>query len=466
MQVNAIAVLPFVSLSATPEDDAFCDGVTEEVTAALARVEGLKVPSRTVMAQHKGKSVDLRKLASELGVQAFLEGSLRREGSRYLFTAQLIDAREGFHMWAETYDHSSASRLDLQRDVASSMARAVAQRARGRQKTEQPPSSEAVNAYVRANDLLRTDPRATGWSRGVPREHQEAIKLLTRATQIEPRFSSAWSALAQAYLIASEYDQQARPRMIQQAKVTARHAIELDESLGEAWATLGDIAFYVEWNLGEAERAIRRSIELQPRDARSQQQYADLLRITGRRNGAGFELNRAIALAPSDANLRAQRALHLYDEGQFEQCRAEAEQSLHLRPNYTMAMWLRGLCFQAERRWADAEREFRHALAIAPADGRALPALANLYAQMGRQSEAAALVARMRKLADQGRPIHYALALVHAGSGSSAAAIRELELAFRDHDPNLLYMTVERRFENIAREPGFVSMARRIGLRL
>jgi TolB-like protein/Flp pilus assembly protein TadD len=461
-------VLPFVSLSTAPEDDAFCDGVTEEVTAALARVEGLKVPSRTVMAQHKGKSVDLRKLASELGVQAFLEGSLRREGNRYLFTAQLIEAGEGFHMWAETYDRSSASRLDTQREVASSMARAVAERASGRQQwnqTARVPADEAMNSYVRATDLLRTDPRTTGWSQGVPREHQEAIDLLAQATRIEPRFSVAWSAMAQAYLIASEYDRSARPRMIQQAKIAARRAIELDASLGEAWGTLGDIAFYVEWNLSEAERALRRAIELQPRDPRSQQEYADLLRITGRRHEAGVELNRAIALAPSDANLRAQRALHLYDEGRFEECRAESAQSLHLRPNYTMAIWLRGLCYQAEQKWADAEREFRFALTIAPADGRALPALANLYARMGRRSEAAALVARMRELADQGRPIHYALALVHAGSGSTTAAIQELELAFRDRDPSLPYMTVERRFESIAQDSRFVTLARRLGLR-
>lgn len=449
-RIRAIAVLPFVNLGAAAEDELLCDGVTEALTAALARTPALRVPSRTAMAGLKGKPVDVAKLAAGHRVEAFVEGSLRREGDRYLLTAQLIDTRDGYHLWAETYDRTAPSAMDFQQEAAGAIAAALAERVSGRLawRGEGRPeaSSEARALHLRAHDLLRQDPRHTSWPRGVPPNFSEAIRLLERTVEIEPDFAAAWSTLAHALLLSSEMDPANRQAALEKAKATARRAIQADPSFAEPHMILGDIALYADWDFSVAETELRRAIELNPRDPYAQSEYADVLRITGRPAQAKVELARALSLAPDDANLRAQNALHLYDERRWSEAMAEAGQALKLRPDYTMALWIKGLCHEAAEDWTAAEREFQAALAIAPEDPRALPALGHLYGVSGRADEAARILARLEALRTGGKAVYYSIALVQTGLGRIDEAVQWLERGLKERDPNLPYASVEQRF--------------------
>jgi tetratricopeptide (TPR) repeat protein len=138
---------------------------------------------------------------------------------------------------------------------------------------------------------------------------------------------------------------------------------------------LGEIGRYHVWDFPAAEAAFRRAIELNPRDAYAQAGYADVLRITGRGGLATIEIARALTLEPNDAKLRRRQALHFYDDGQCAEVIREADQASTMRPNLTMAFRMKGLCYESTRDWAAAERELKAALAIAPEDPRALPAI-------------------------------------------------------------------------------------------
>jgi len=448
--VSAIAVLPFVNLNASPEDERLCDGVTEAVTAALARTPGLRVPSRTALAGLKGKPVDVRKLAAEHQVNAFVEGSLRREGARYLLTAQLIDTREGYHLWAETFDRTTNSPLDFEQQVATEIAAALTERIAGRvpwRRTGRPaPSSEAWALHLKAHDLLRRDPRTESWPKGLPPHFREAIGMMERATRLEPDFAEAWSTLANALLISSELAPGERRPMLDRATAAAKRAIQADPTLAEPHSFLGDIALYADWDFPEAEAALRRAIELNPRDPYAQMGYADVLRITGRAAEAKIELARALTLDPNNAKLRVQNALHLYDDGRCAEVTREADEALTLRPNLTMAYWIKGLCRESERDWAAAEREFQAALNLAPQDSRALPAIGHLYAVSGRRKQAERIREKLQELRAAGKPVAYAIALIQTGLGEKGDAFAWLNRGLAERDPSMPYLGVEQRF--------------------
>ncbi|MGH9719506.1 MAG: tetratricopeptide repeat protein [Bryobacteraceae bacterium] len=447
--VSAIAVLPFVSLAASPEDERLCDGVTEAVTSALGRTPGLQVPSRTALANLKGKTVDVRKLAADHRVNAFLEGSLRREGNRYLLTAQLIDTQDGYHLWAETFDRTTESALDFQQQVAGEIANALVERVSGRVPWRQAGrpggSSEARSLHLKAHDLLRQNRRQQSWPKGIPPHFIEAIRLLERATELEPDFAPAWSGLAHALLLSSEMDRAERQAMLDRAKSAAKRAIQADPSFAEPYMVLGDIALYVDWDFPAAEAVLRRAIELNPRDAYAQSEYADVLRITGRFTQAKIELARALTLAPDDASLRVQNALHLYDERRCAEVIREADQALTIRPKLTMALWIKGLCYEAQREWSAAEREFKAALAIAPEDGRALPALGHLYAVSGKHAGASRILAQLEALQSAGKRVTYSIALIYTGLGQRDQAFAWLYRAFEERDQSLPYAGIEQR---------------------
>ena len=468
--VSAIAVLPFVNLSASPEDERLCDGVTEAITTALARTPGLRVPSRTALAGLKGKPVDVHKLAAEHQVNAFVEGSLRREGARYLLTAQLIETREGYHLWAETFDRTANSPLDFEQQVAAEIAAALTERVAGRvpwRNAGRPaPSSEARTLHLKAHDLLRRDPRTESWPKDVPPHFREAIAMMERATRLEPDFADAWSTLANALLLSSEMAPGERRAMLERAKAAAKRAIQADPSLAEPHAHLGDIALYAEWDFHAAEAALRRAIELNPRDPYAQMGYADVLRITGRAAEAKVELARALTLDPNNAKLRVQNALHLYDDGRCAEVAREADEALTLRPNLTMAYWIKGLCHESERDWAAAEREFQAALTIASQDSRALPAIGHLYAVSGRRKQAERILEKLEELRSAGKPTAYAIALIHTGLGEKGQAFAWLNRGLAERDPSMPYAGVEQRFIPLRRDPRWSALISSLRLQL
>jgi tetratricopeptide (TPR) repeat protein len=387
-----------------------------------------------------------------------------------LLTAQLIETREGYHLWAETFDRTANSPLDFEQQVAAEIAAALTERVAGRvpwRNAGRPaPSSEARTLHLKAHDLLRRDPRIESWPKNVPPHFREAIGMLERATRLEPDFADAWSTMANALLLSSEMAPGERRAMLERATAAAKRAIQADPSLAEPHALLGDIALYAEWDFHAAEAALRRAIELNPRDPYAQMGYADVLRITGRAAKAKVELARALTLDPSNAKLRVQNALHLYDDGRCAEVAREADEALTLQPKLTMAHWIKGLCHESERDWAAAEQEFQAALTIGAQDSRALPAIGHLYAISGRRKEAERILEKLGELRASGKPTAYAIALIHTGFGEKDHAFAWLNRGLAERDPSMPYIGVEQRLIPLRRDPRWSGLISSLRLKL
>jgi TolB-like protein len=273
----------------------FADGMTEEILNALAQVPDLRVAARTSSFAYKGREVDIRDVARELGVATVLEGSVRRDGDDLRITAQLIDARNGFHLWSETYDRELESVFAIQEEIAEAIAREL--------KGSLGLSSGDRLVRNRTGDMgayeLYLDARAHVRRRGEGVE--QAIGLFERALQRDPGFAPAWAGLAEAWSLAPYWhagrDSAYWAESLGRAEEAAEKALELDPAMVSAHVALGNV-HRDRWEWVESERWYRRALELAPDNPEANQQYAEMLAGMGRIEEAIPYARRAAELDP------------------------------------------------------------------------------------------------------------------------------------------------------------------------
>ncbi len=464
-QVRSIAVLPFMSLSGTAKGERFADGLTEEVIARLARAPELKVPARSTTFQYKAKTVDLRTLGEQLEVDAVLEGSVRCELERCRVTAELVLARDGFHLWAETYEEPADDLLAVQERMSAIIAEDLLRRVQGlagwRGRGRHTPHPAAFAAYVEGSRLFRRDRLRGQSSEGLHPDHQRAIELLEEAVTLDPEFAEGWAALADACEFAISLDRQRGPKLEARADEASRRALRLDDSLALAHAVQGSLRFYRRWDFAGAESAFRRAVEIHPREARWQSHLADLLLIQGRMAEAAVELDRAIMLEPRAGGLLTQKALLLHHRGLYEEAIRLAQHAEVLDPGVVLPIWVQGLCQEQLGQWAEAERSFRRALELAPYDVRAITALGHLFGLSGRREEAEAILGRLKSW-DEVAGKSYPIALVCVGLGRYDEALNWLERAYEERDPSFPYLGIEARLAPLRDRPKAQELLQRL----
>ena len=291
-QIKSIAVLPLANLSGDPAQDYFADGMTEELTTDLGQISALRVISRTSAIHYKGTNKTLPEIARELHVDAVVEGSVERSGERVRITAQLIEAPTDRHLWAMKYERDLRDVLSLQGDVAQAIANEVRIKLTPQEQIHlakaRPVKPEAHEAYLRGLFELR---KQTG--EGI----EKAIEYFRQAVALDPNEALAYASLADAY-----YEQSSILRapleVMPKAKAAAARAIELDDDLAEAHASLGYVRLNFDWDWPGAEREFRRSLELNPNLPLAHAGYAHYLLTVRRTEEAAQEVVRAQTIDP------------------------------------------------------------------------------------------------------------------------------------------------------------------------
>jgi TolB-like protein/class 3 adenylate cyclase/Tfp pilus assembly protein PilF len=288
---RSIAVLPFANLSRDPGDEYFSDGMTEEILTALARIEGLKVISRTSIMRYKGSTASLREIGRELDVRSILEGSVRHAGPRVRITAQLIDAATDAHLWAERYDRDLEDIFAIQTDVAERIVEALkgklspGERAR---LAAAPTSVPAYQEYLRGLSFL---------NRRSPDDLRRAIDHFERALASDPEYAPAHAGVANACVLQLHWGQEGGAVDPDRAVAEADRAFDLDPACGEACAARGMIGIYRrDWS--GAEESFRCALECNPGDATGRQWYAQFLAAMGRFEEAFEQIAKARELDP------------------------------------------------------------------------------------------------------------------------------------------------------------------------
>ena len=463
-EVRSVAVLPFVNLGTQATEDRVAEGLTEDIITQLALIPGLKVPSRTAVWQYRGKVLDPRDAGRALGVGTVLEGSVRRSGNRVRVVAQLIDVRDGFHLWAQSYDREGEDALAVQSAVSRLIGQDLQTRLSGdgnwNEAGRADPDGEAQRVYLEGYRLFQMDAIRREWAalrdaRGIPPRMVETIRAFERATELDPQFAGAWAGLAEVTEWAASWSDDARKQFRGQAEGAARKALSLEPTNAIAMATMGLIYHSHDWDLRRAEPYLRQAVELRPRSTGLQGDYANCLVALGRYDEARELLERGQILEPGSPRPSGRLALLMAQLGDSAEARRYAKDSLGRDPRYRYAMLALAYADELDGNLDAAENAYREILRVHPTEDRTLASLGALLARRGRRGEAVLMGARLRDMVTRGRRREVFEAIVRTALGDRRTALTRLEQAWERHDPNLLNLELELHLAPLAGEPRF-----------
>jgi TolB-like protein/Flp pilus assembly protein TadD len=426
--ITSIAVLPLENLSGDPQQDYFADGITEALINELGRIHALRVISRSSVMGYKGRKKALEQVARELNVDALVEGAVVREGSRVRVTAQLVRMQPERQLWAERYERDVASILVLQADLARAIAGEV------RAKLTSP--EQALLSKARAVDPEAYEAYLKGrfqFNKATAEGIHKARVSFDEAIRKDPSFAPAYAGLADTYSWSWTFPGrtlQAPHAVFPKAKAAVLKALELDDALAEAHASLGFIKEVYDWDWEGAERAYRRAIELNPSYATAHHWYAMYLGIPKRYDEAFAYLRRAEELDPLSLRVRSGKGWLYFWSGQFDRMLQDAQTMLELEPGHGQVHYFLGHAYLAKGMYEEAIASYRREMARSGKATRLLAFTAYALGKAGQTTEALKLIAELTERARHDYVAGNLLAIAHMGVGNKEEALRWLEHAF------------------------------------
>ena len=312
---NSIAVLPFVNMSDSRENDYFCDGISEELIGLLAKVPYLKVVARTSSFVFKDKGADVRQIAELLGVNNVLEGSVRLAGNHIRVSAQLIDASTGYHLWAETFDAQFEDVFTVQEQIAGAIVSALKVSFDTEGGIPGITDRAAPTADMTAYQLYLQG--LYHWKRRGESSIRKSIDLFRAAIDRDPAFAYPYQALSTAYLVLPFYSRESRMDAFAQAESAAMEAMDLDPSLAQAHAVLAFISLK-RWDWPAADRRFRLALAAAPNDPTTHQWYSEFLSYVGYIDASVTEALRARELDPVSPVINDRLGVAYLWSGEYE----------------------------------------------------------------------------------------------------------------------------------------------------
>ena len=455
--IRSIAVLPLENVGGDPRDEYFSDGMTDELMAALSRVPGLRVASRTSSYVFKGKrNVDVRQIANRLNVAAVLEGSVQRDGDRMRINTQLTNVSDGLSLWSGRYERDNKDVFRVEDEISQAAVRALTPALTGRAVAHLArPGTDNIDAY----DLyLRARFRFNNFTEP---DLRESITLYRQALDKDPRYALAWAGIAESWsYLADDYmaPREAEPNV----KAAALHALALDSTVAAAHALLGTELYQFEWNFDDGGRELREALALDPHLFISQLSYHGYLIATGHLDSALAVLEQAQALDPLSV-LDALFLGRFYGiVGRYDRAAGEYRHALDLSPGNPPALLGLGQALLDGRDTAAADSVLKVAYALYPPEETYV--FAESFAGLGRRADAMRLLADMIK-ASRSRYIGAeGIAAVYVRLGDADNAFNWLDSAVVARSAYVLSLEADRKWDPIRGDPRFGALVQRIGL--
>lgn len=464
---TTLAVLPFTDRSPDGDQEYFSDGITEELIATLARVDGLRVASRTSAFAFRDADLDIRTVGTRLGVGAVLEGSVRRAGDRLRITAQLVNVADGYPLWSETYDRAAGDAFAVQEEIARAIAQTLRVKLVGAASSDldaAAPDSSAYELYLKGRHALYLKGRYAWFSR-TQEGLRTAVRYFEEAVAEGPSYARAHAGLADAYAVLGFYDYMPPTEAFPRAEAAARRALSLDATLAAPHATLAYVALYHDWDLARGEEQFRRAIALEPNYSTAHQWYGNLLTAAGRFEEAEREMRRAQEIDPLSLIANAALGWVLYYKGDHAGAANQLRLTLELNPEYALALLWRGWALQELDSTAAAVAIHERALALSDSGALFVSSLARSLALDGRRAESKQLLQRLEADASREYTPAYEIAKVHEALGNRDAAFAWLERALEARAHSMALMKVDPQFASLRGDARFARLAERVTAR-
>ena len=447
---RSIAVLPFADMSEKKDQEYFADGMAEQIIDLLVKTPGLKVVSRTSSFQFKGKTGDLRRIGTELGVAYVLQGSVRKSGDHLRVTAQLIDSRDGTHLWAQTYDRPLADVLRMQDEIAIALVQALQVEVEA--STALRPTLRNTEAYTLYLQGLHAS------SRFDQEGMEQAVSDFERVIELDPSFAPAHVMLGNAYFLLGAYGFMPPSIAFEKDRLANEHALKLDPNLAIAHAQLGDIHRAYDWDWAAADQELKQALALAPADGDILFYAAVQSLGMGRWDDALKQVNAALAQDPLNPSRYQVLSLIQSSRGRYEEAEAAARRALELIPMGPFGHSFLGNVLLLRGRPDAALTEYSKE-AVEPAR---LGGVAMAHFAQGRKADSEAALRQMTKHpADH----PFFIARVYAFRGNPNEALKWLALAYAQKDSGMLPLIKgDAMFKNIEGDMQYKAFLKKMNL--
>ncbi|HEV3307503.1 MAG TPA: winged helix-turn-helix domain-containing protein [Candidatus Sulfotelmatobacter sp.] len=448
----AVAVMPFVNQTGNVKDEYFSDGLTDELTRALSRIQGLRVTAGSVVFRFKGQRCDARQIGNELGVEAVLEGSVWRTGDRIRIGVNLVGVKDGFNLWAQRFDSNLGDVFTIQDEVCSAVAEAMHIRLASQLPKAHPRNATAYLQYLKGVYLLK---------RRRPNGIRRAFEYQQEAIRLEPDWAEPYYGAAMSYIVRTIYGEMPPGTALPEAENLVSKGLALDENSAVLHSTLGMLRMF-QWRWAESENAHRQAISLEPANAFPHQCYPILCSFLGRHDEAVLHASKAVELDPLDlmTNFRLVQA-NCY-AGRHDAAVRAGRIAIELTPDSPYTYFYLALSLTVlgsnEEAWEMASIGRKLAGGMPLGEGY----FGYLAALLGHTVEAHEIIEKLDAGRDKGYVPALPIVWTYLGLGATAEALHWLGTALAERDPFLGSLMVFPAYEPIRDHPELRRLAREL----
>lgn len=458
-KLHSLAILPFVNINADPSMEYLSDGITESTINSLSQLPNMKVLARGTVFTYKGKAVDPRTAGRELNVDAVVTGSIQQQGDVLTIQASLVNTRDGVQVWGDRYSRPFEDLLAVQTEISREISSNLRLTLTGKQQEQlnkiYTKNMEAYQLYLKGRYYLNMRTQ-DGFNK--------AIENFQKAIQKDPEFALAYSGLSDSYALLSNWGFLPSTEGYPKAKAADLKALELDDSLAEAYNSLGSIQSSYDWNWQEAEKSFLRAISINPNLADAHHWYSFYLSTTGRHEEAILEMQEALQLDPLSLIISANMGFTYYVGREYDKAIDQLKKTIDLDPNFAITYQYLGYTYEQKKMYDQALQALRKATTLAPDNLTFYADLARISAVSGKKQEAERILQYLMNISNERYVSPFDVASIYTGLGDKGKALEWLYRAYEVHADTITYLKMDPRFDSLRSDPRFQELLRRIRL--
>ncbi|MFN2579307.1 MAG: alpha/beta fold hydrolase [Pyrinomonadaceae bacterium] len=460
--LSSLAILPFVNTNADPNMEYLSDGITESIINSLSQLPELRVVARNTVFRYKGQDIELQELGRLMGVSAIVTGRVRQAGDNLNVAAELVDLETDSQRWGENYQRKLSDVFEIQSQIAREIAEQLRLKlggpAEGKLLRRHTNNVDAYHAYLRGRHL---------WNKRTAESVRQSVEYFKQSIDMDPSYALALAGLADSYVILGSFGISALPPKdaLPKARKAAVRALEIDDSLAEAHASLAYTLAEYYWDWDGAEKEFKRAIELKPDYAMAHHWYGFVYLVAmGLLDEAVAEIKRAHELDPLSLTISANLGSMFYLNGQYDEAIDQCLKTLELDQNFIYTHWHMAMAYEAKGSYEQAIAEFRKSVDLSGGSSETKALLAHAYAVSGNRTEALNILAELTVSASQKYVSAYRVAIIHAGLGDLEQSFSWLERAYEERDGWLIWLKIDPALELLRLDERFTALLRRVGL--
>jgi TolB-like protein/Tfp pilus assembly protein PilF len=456
--IDSLAVLPFVNASADPSTEYLSDGVTESIINSLSRLPRLRVMARSTVFRYKGREVDVEDVGHDLKVGAVLLGRVLLFGDQLIIRTELVEVGSGGQLWGEQYNRKPTDILAVQEEIATEISEKLRLKLTERERSiltrRYTEKTEAYQAYLKGRYF---------WDKRTEEALKKAIEYFQQAIEMDQNYALAYAGLADCYAVLGNFSFLTPAESYPKAKTAAIKALEIDDTLAEAHASLAWVKAHYDWDWPGAERKFKRAIELNPAYAPAHYWYALFLSAMGRHEEAIAEGRRALEVEPLSILPNAALGWTLFLARRHAEAIGQLRATAEMEPNF-LFHWVLAGAYGQKGMHEEAIRELSEAVNGTGNRALYLAMLGHAYAAAGRRDEALAVLAQLQETGKEKYVAPFTIAIIYAGLGDRDRAFEWLERAYECRSWGLLWLKVDPSLDSLRSDERFTSLLRRVGL--